>query len=56
MVPWKFFFLAVHFLKIFYTMETLPMRKRKLDQRKLQDFKEDGLNSPKGIQVYEVSM
>ena len=37
-------------------METLLMKKQKVDRRKLQDFKEDGLNSPKGIQVYEVSM
>ena len=36
-------------------METLPMKKQKLDRRKLKDFKEDGLDSPKGIQVYEVS-
>ena len=35
-------------------METLPLNKQKLDRRKQQDFKEDGLNSPKGIQVYEV--
>ena len=32
------------------------MKKQKLDRRKLQHFKEDGLNSPEGIQVYEVSM
>ena len=52
MIPWKFFFLTVHFSKI---MKMLPIKKQKLDRRKLQDFK-DGLNSPKDIQVYEVSM
>ena len=32
------------------------MQKQNLDLRKVLVFKEDGLNSPKGIQVYEVSM
>ena len=32
------------------------MKKQKWDQRKPQDFKEDELNSPKGIQAYEDSM